>query len=447
MKRCGKQDQIEAYLLGELSEADECAFEAHCRQCKSCAAQVAETGQAVVDMDCPDDPQSLELCFAAVQQEIRSSKTVLFQPAAKKTVRTWLRIAAAWVVISGAGLLLFARQPTGVKVTINWQQDGNLVTIDNDQPVVRDGKVFTLRTEQGENQLLALSKTDGALIWKTPIGQTTRIVADEQRIFIGQFSGKLFSIAALSIRDGSKEWSCDHEFNGKRPQRVKFQLASGRLNWLAEQTLYSFDTDQGALLWKTKLSEEHEAYAMPVDQHDSLLVVGTRNLYTIDPTDGSILRVQPHAERFNPYLKPRVETNGERVFVSATPRKGKGRIICYDRSSGRRLWVRETEQIKNIQSVQDLLIVKNDKLEAYDQADGSRVWSEPIGGCYKVAFHDHNIFAIHNTGQSELIALNAKTGERIKSFSISGQSCSGVLIDGQDGFLTTNEGRLIAMKF
>jgi outer membrane protein assembly factor BamB len=444
MPFCHKQDQVEKYLMGELTEAQESVFEAHCRQCSTCADQVAGIGTTLLELDDPDDAQSLEVCFAAIQQEIRLAKSV-----AKKPASHWLRLAASLAVVFSLGAWLLAQRSSAddLNLTVNWQSDGNLVTSEFDQPVVRDGKVFTLREENGENHLLALSKADGSVIWKTAIGQTTRIVADEQRIFIGQFNGSLFSITALSVKDGSKEWTCDHAFAGRRPNRINFQLADGRLNWMAERTLYSFDTAHGELVWETQLSAQSESFAMPFYEDGRLLVAGSRNMYTLDHASGSIIRLQPHAERLNHYLTPQVAAAGDRIFVASVTGKGAGQVICYSKSSGRRLWIREAGRVKNIQSAEGLLFVKNDKLEAYDPQDGSLVWSAPIGGCYKLAFHNQNIFAIHNTDQSDIIALNSKTGRRIKSFEISGQSCSGMLIDGQDSFLTTNEGQLIAMKF
>jgi len=111
------------------------------------------------------------------------------------------------------------------------------------------------------------------------------------------------------------------------------------------------------------------------------------------------------------------------------------------------LWQKTIDKVRKLQPSHGLLIVKNKKLEAFDQATGSLVWSEPIGGCYEVAFRNDNIFAINSTKKHDIIALSAKTGSRIKSFAVSGQSCSGISTDGDDGFLTTNSGTLYAMSF
>jgi len=445
---CVEQGKIEDYLVGNLSSADEKAFEQHCSECSACAEQVVAVGEVVVELDEAKGQEAFDRCFSAVQSELQSGSANGWKILSEK-LRIPLRIAAAIIAICTAGVLVTmeADLSSDLQLKVNWKQDGNLLTNLNDRPVVRDGKVFTLRDNDGANQLVALNKSDGSVVWTHPIGKTTRIVADDKRIYTGQLTEGVFTLAAVGVKSGQQEWSYDYEFRSVNRKSFNFQINNGRLNWIVNRTLHSFDTVAGTLLWTRKLSNQKESFALPVADRGNLLVAGSRNLYTVDGMTGEIVGKKKHEQQFTHYLKPQVASTNTKIFVSANSVRGTGKVTCYDKQSGKQLWQKTIDKVKRLQPSHGLLIVKNKKLEAFDQATGELVWSDPIGGCYEVAFHNDNIFAINSTKKHDIVALNAKTGTRIKTFALSGHSCSGLSIDGDDGFLTTNEGTLYAMSF
>ena len=443
------KEKTDEYLLSNLNKSEEDLFEVHCKKCANCSQCLIDLGTVLIESDKTDAKESFETCFSAVQQEIAKSKfdkkwNILYKlpPALQKIVACLIAVGVTFSYYSPA-----ETGTDGLKLSINWKQDGNLLTNHNDRPIIRDGKIFTLRKDQAQNKLVALDKVTGDIAWQQPIGLTTTLVSDDTQIYAGQLHDGKFSISALSVFDGQEKWTYEYTFRSAKKKNFQFHIGDGRLNWIVNRTIHSFDTAKGELLWTRKLNSKKESYALPVYDNGKLFIAGSRNMYTLDVGTGSVLNKLAHEEVYTHYLKPKIATTIDKLFVSANSSKGVGRVICYDKTSGNKLWQKNVEKIQKLQVSHGLLIVKNKKLEAFDQSTGNLVWSDPIGGCYEVAFRKDKIFAINSTKRHDIIALDTKTGNHVKSFTVSGQSCSGISIDGNDGFLTTNAGILYSMSF
>lgn len=268
---------------------------------------------------------------------------------------------------------------------------------------------------RGEQGIVSLDVGDGSLMWKNPIGgkggASTPALKDG-RIYVGSFSGDLYSIDAATGEtvwkrtleedpqwwgiassplvleegvlvtafssgtiyrldlDGDEVWSLS---TGRTDPYASPASRDGRVYFAGgDPALYSVDLSSGAPLWK--LPTEAPITSTPSVAYGSVFFATREALLAVDAATGDELWKEPMRGTIS---SPAVSRG--RVYVGSDD----AALECRDATDGELIWRAEVDSpVRSSPLVAGGLVYFGSYqgvVYALDALDGSEIWSYPIG--------------------------------------------------------------------
>ena len=157
-------------------------------------------------------------------------------------------------------------------------------------PLIADGKVFvTVRVDAGGTTLHALDATNGASLWSTALGGSSRwsgACYENGRVFALNGSGLLRAFDGVS---GSLIWSSQlpGQFSFSAPPTVHGGVIyTGGAG--SGGTVYAVDANNGAVLW-TRSVMNGDKSSPAVDNEGVYVSYSCPNVYKLSPTTGAVI--------------------------------------------------------------------------------------------------------------------------------------------------------------
>ena len=157
-------------------------------------------------------------------------------------------------------------------------------------PLIADGKVFvTVRVDAGGTTLHALDATNGASLWSTALGGSSRwsgACYENGRVFALNGSGLLRAFDGVS---GSLIWSSQlpGQFSFSAPPTVHGGVIyTGGAG--SGGTVYAVDANSGAVLWTQSVMNGDKS-SPAVDNEGVYVSYSCPNVYKLSPTTGAVI--------------------------------------------------------------------------------------------------------------------------------------------------------------
>ena len=264
--------------------------------------------------------------------------------------------------------------------------------VDN-SPVVAGGTVFlTTGGPYDQNAVAAFSRSDGALMWRTPL---ERIAAPPAVSDGTVYVNTLVEVVALDAATGDVLWNtttvggycCD-------PRETAPPLvAGGQLFVTTLGTLWAIDRASGEVQWTTDTDDPFLLSRNAIESGPSaaggrvFVMKGYERLAAFDAADGSRLWTSKLVRPWkgsNRWTNMPV-TSGDVVFATITReqrwRVFKGCLGAFDAASGDQLWLRNLRRPVDAMALSgEILVAKvgDRKIFAFDATSGQRLWTSPV---------------------------------------------------------------------
>ncbi|HII98680.1 MAG TPA: PQQ-binding-like beta-propeller repeat protein [Methanoregula sp.] len=354
-----------------------------------------------------------------------------------------------------------------------------------DDPVISNGVIYISGID--DKMIYALGAKNKTVLWTYYLDEliSSHLTAADGKVFFGTLDGNVY---ALDARTGSKVWEAatDPITYGQTTKARSIEaspLVSGSYVYAMTSygIIYKFDKDSGARAAKIdtgntfvvsdgEITEIYHSYTFssPAISND-VLYTGCTNIIQMHWTlagygpmmyeyvcaytpSGSLLwkAYNGNTWHFSTFAVPAVD--GDRVYTSGFD----GNLSAYDTASGTRLWRFNAGTYWSLSpTVANGTVYTGaypTTVYALDAATGVPVWSYDMHAyvdswvtpayANDVVYVTGNYYdSIHETHWSNLVALNAATGEKLWNYSTETLLGSPVLYDGvvyvrsQDGWL------------
>jgi len=462
--RCDEaSEQLELYVLDELSPETRQQLEAHLARCAGCRRAVAEYRWLISDIRSraprptlrPDLVRSIQRETAA---EVRS-----------QTRRTrWRHVAVgasavAAVLLAGVGLWRVGRlavgrpQPAGdggssssLRAAANmpevWRHGGAqaLTSSPADTVVIRGSSMYFLRRDATGAHVAAIDASTGELLWQSDPRSRGYIAADSSRVYCLSPAGRRRTdLVALDARDGSVLWRyADNGADSGLAICCAVAAARGRVCWTTRSTVHMVDAHTGQALWRRTIADEGPvSAALDVD---GLYVASTTSMRRLDAETGRDLWSEALGGGRRGLKRPLLAVGGDRAFLVQPGGKSGARLICLDLASRQRLWDRPAGDVQHLLAAGVGVYLRGDGIRAYDSRTGGLLWSRAAGGCGPLTSEEGLIHFVDTRDGGRLLALDSGTGR--KTWEIAGiRSCGAFRRVGGTGFIKTRDGVIHAI--
>jgi outer membrane protein assembly factor BamB len=470
---CNKaREEIELYVLGDVSAAQRKAIAEHLYHCPECRLVEAEYLALMQRIREETEPQRMQLQFAlnlrsAVREEIANTAI----RSHRRRVGWAIGITAGCTVL---GIVILAIQfglynnwqsnPSDMSGTESpqgshapeiaadlsegswrsaWQFTGARAVTSSaaDELALGGGRVYAWLDEDDGNHIAAYDAVTGQRQWCTEAEYCGFLASDDLRVYgIRAMRTGEFALTALDGSRGKVLWSKVARNPSRRPWRPNkpIVLAENTLCWTTCNHLHMFRCSDGKTIWSARFGKEHIlSEVIPVGSR--LYVAGQQNLYCVDPATGQADWSLAIGESSGKWRQPLLTGGNNRVFVSHEIGFGNSRVTCIDIANQAAVWEKTLSRISHLCAGGERLYVRSQHIQAFDVVNGREVWEYSAAGCGPVTYAQRRIYFIDTSRQGCLIALNESVGEKVWQWS-GVASCNAFVRVGDLGYLKTNDG-------
>ncbi len=448
--KCREVDKIlDTYLAELLDEERAAELERHVRVCPLCSRLVFDFRAALAALDeTPErtDSTLLQPELSKVRVEIGRQKRKARVIRIKRFAPyTWSVAAALFIALLCPPLFHGGR--TTADWSIQWQVHGHLLSNKYEKPVCLDDRVFALRAAKGQTMVIALDARTGSTLWNTKLDGVRSLAVANRRVYVGCVRDNAFHLSTIQHVNGRSREVLRQPIAQPQIHHVKLQEVAGLLVWRIGGELTCFDPFADRFCWHTRLPGVGGAISDPVDNGEGHLILADKShLHALDIQTGLLRWSLPHQQNLTRMSQPKLAVEHSRLYLAARLGVGRGALACFRAADGQLLWDERIHEPYQVQVRRDLLLVRGEQLAAYAPETGGMRWSVDIEGCDSAAFHGDAILVLDSGANGALLKLNARNGQRMAALNMPAPSCSGVQIQGDQGFLQTNDGTLYAMK-
>lgn len=299
---------------------------------------------------------------------------------------------------------------------------------------------------EGDRKLHALALSDGAEQWQFPvIGSYLSPAIDGDRVFIRSERGEEGWLYAISLDGGKELWAYRFPLVGSSINNVGGHVTSpvavgDRVFVGASQSIYAFDTEDGALMWETDLGTPIVTSAAVAD--DTIYVGDFTGLHALDANSGEEQWHYP-VDGLGLYFAPVI--TGNHVIIA-----GESTIYSIDRTSGELMWERSfvDAQIIPAGAGDDAVYVKSaTTLFAVDPLSGEDIWLYKGGDFVSLpAVTGKQLYVVVRTGGlAQIRGLNRLNGKEEWNMESTALSNAAPVVAGGYLFVRTIDGRILGL--
>lgn len=329
-------------------------------------------------------------------------------------------------------------------------------------PPLRQGQEFTIGGDttygspavvaqgliiaEGDRKLHALALSDGAEQWQFPvIGSYLSPAVDGERVFIRSERGEEGWLYAISLEGGKELWAYRFPRVGSSINNVGGHVTSpvtngDRLFVGASQSIYAFDTADGALMWETDLGAPIVTSASVAD--NTVYVGDFTGLHALDANSGEEQWHYP-VDGLGLYFAPVIA--GNQVIIA-----GESTIYSIHRASGELTWERNfvDAQIIPAGAADDAVYVKSaTTLFAVDPLSGEDIWSYQGGDFVSLpAVTATQLYVVVRTGGlAQIRGLSRLNGKEEWNMGSTALSNAAPVVAGGYLYVRTIDGRILGL--
>ena len=473
---CNKvKEEMDFYVLGEVSEAQRKAMAEHLSQCLYCRQLETEYLSLLQEIRNDAKPKRTRLDFVLdLRSNLRKELSKVSSRSLRRRLRWAMGITAACAVVGM--LLLTLRFSKSMRNNISypsvtesspiartlesvadnseeswnpvWQHTGaQAVTASAaDEIASGGGRVYALLNQEGGNPIAAYDVSTGKPLWRAKAEFSGFLAADKSRVYgIRAMRTGAFALMALDGQSGNILWKKVARNKSKRPWRPckPLILSENRLCWTTCNFLHLFESSQGKKLWSARFSKErYLSLAISVDSR--LYVAGQRNFYCVDPENGMIDWQIFLGENTSTWRQPLLTGEKNQLYISQEARLGNSRLICVNIKNQKITWNKTISRVSHLCAADDRLYVRSQHIHALDARTGNEIWEITTSGCGPVTYAQQKIYFTDTSQQGSLLAVNGHSGEKVWQWQ-GIISCNAFFRIGDLGIVKTNDGTVQAI--
>jgi outer membrane protein assembly factor BamB len=451
------KEQIELYVLGDLSEEQMDGIERHLSGCADCSRRVSELRVIVSAIkgtgEMAADSSELERnILASVERQIGTNGR------RRRISRRVLAVfsSAACLLIGLAIWQLFI-YPGGRELSIEPHANLDLQTILTnsvsmpaslaDDIVVREEKIFMLLENGMQMNAAAFNSVTGEQLWRSDIESYGFIAADDDQMYClapGAQGG--LELAAINGDDGKTLWRYSAGYSDFKVSPSKpTVLSGGRICWIVNSEIYVLSASDGDLLWSRSIPNDNllsEASAIG----DKIFIAGGEALYCFDSVSGEQSWRMELGEEASRWVRPLLAVDEGQICVAFGLGSGKSKLFCMAAEDREVIWSKVTPQILRLCFAGENLYLRTQDVFALDRKSGAELWKFSSRGCSPVTYADSGVYFIDSNGQGQLVMLDCRTGDKVWDL-IGMRSCDEFLRVGNTGYLKTDDGAIHIIAF
>jgi outer membrane protein assembly factor BamB len=443
---------LDLCALGGLSDQARESVEEHLKGCVECRRQADEWNELVRGVRSsmqairasggmsPDARARIDAEVAAARRAARWNRLTRFA----------LRAAAVLVVGATLALVLHRWEPATGRIpaaSVEWRQPGIAASTASHYPLVCGPRLIVLQQEGGSSFVTAVAKSTGRPLWRVPLPGVTTVQADDQRVYAlsASRSGPA-ELVAFQGDDGRELWRHPSEdiARGAVPSRSSLLLADGGICWAQGSRIDFLRADTGATAW-TRAVEGRDV-ALASGGLDMIFAAAGTVIQALRVRDGEPLWQQSIGKDSSPFLRPFLCSDGRQVYFAraAAGPDSRGELRCFAAQTGDPVWSAKTSMPLGLSVAGTKLYLRSRDLEVFETRSGARAWSASVVGCAPVASSDGRVYVVSGRGKQEIVALDAESGKTMWTNHLA-SSCSGVVVDADQGFICGHDGVLYAI--
>ena len=440
------RDELETFVLGDVSASRAEELESHLGSCPSCREAEAEYRQLLSRLRAERAPG------AAPRAEFAAALGGAIERAmaAERRGRRWRRLAAGAAAAARlaalAAVLIGRGRAPAARAPEQWRygQVQAAPASAADGVVVHGPTMYLLRAGAGGPRVAAVDAASGRTRWEAAGECVGYLAADERRVYCLASAGRgALALAALDAATGRELWR--HELPWPHPLREPSRpvpLADGRVCWSANGALHVLDAQTGERLWSRPVAEGR-LLSCAVPSGDALYAVGPCAIHCFDGESGAE-RWQHRFDDSPGRGRPLLAIDGGRAYVARPRSGGRADVFCLDLTTRSLLWRRAAPEARFLLAAGGAVCLRGGPLTALDAATGAVLWTRRAEGCGPLSFFDGRIHYVDSGDSGRLAALDPLTGQA--AWELSGyRSCDAFARVGGLGLIKTRDGVVHAL--
>ncbi len=242
-------------------------------------------------------------------------------------------------------------------------------------PLVRGENIFVLAGQDQHQRIVAIRKRTGDLLWRSAMGVTDYLNADDLRIFAWKHvtDGET-ALVALDQKTGKLLWQYSRKSlqESRRPSHLS--LTKNGVCWTEGNRVFLVETQTGRLKWERQIDVKGPL-SLPKENGDRIYIASNNALYAINGCDGRVTWRENYGEHKAAFsLPPVLACDKDKIVVGQVRIPGGGTIRCHDGSTGKFVWERKAGIILGLQTDGQHLFVRSNVLLALDPGTVSLEW-------------------------------------------------------------------------
>ena len=464
------KEQIEFYVLGELSQSQQRRLKSHLADCPDCRKAEAEyrliIGKIRRSSKANLRPTDLERnILASVEREVGTiARRSIVSP-----MRTLAASIAACLLIGLAAWQIWfphsndpaksssAIQPNPARSFSAAQPNMNLRSISTgarsspasmaDDIVIRGENIYLLFDNGSKANVAAFDYGTGTQKWASETESHGFITADDTQLYCLAPSeqGRL-DLVAINTADGKTLWR--HTEQGPDLMQSPCTptiLPGNRICWVVNTTIHVLDTSNGEVLWTYSMSDKGRlSEAVVVD--GSLYVADTDELCCFDIESGRQSWRSQYSSNVSRWVSPLLAVADGQICVAFRLRSGKSKLLCMELANRNVLWTRTIPHTSRLCIAGNTLYLRSQDVQAVDRTSGDLLWSFPSRGCSPVTYANGRVYFLDSNDQGHLVALDGQTGRELWTLTEM-RSCDAFVRIGDMGYLKTYDGIVHVIAF
>ena len=449
------QQELELFVLGELSEADCEGVAEHLRGCAACRALEAELRGVVCEVR--QAAQSVHPTPGFQAAVCAAGRAAIAAERRRGLVLRRLELAAAALVL--LGIALWAAWWTGgrnrgveqrataqgkpeVWAPERWQYRGAraVPTSVADEVVVCNETMYLLTRGDVTGGVVAIDIESGEPRWRSDVPSLGYLAADARRVFcLGSVRPQAVELLALDASEGELLWR--YSCAGLNPLRAgsrPMPLSGDRVCWTVDTVAHLVDANTGKALWTSEIGGGGLLSAVAV-RGETLYVASSRGLHALDVRSGEPVWQEEFADGQAADARPVLALADQRAYVAQERSRDETRLVCLDLDSRRVVWEKALPKVQHLLAGDGILYVRNQGVHALNGATGAPLWSYAASGCSPVS-RDHGLVFFTDAAQrGRLVALDERTGAEAWEI-VRVRSCNAFTKVGSTGYIKTLDG-------
>jgi len=445
------REELELFVLGDVSDSRVREIEAHLRACPECSAAEQDYRLLLArlrgDGAAAPRPEFAVALGASVGRAIGAERR-------RRRLRRVAVVAAAAALLAAVagGLALRGRAPADPKTAgvfsapERWRY-GQVQAVPAsaaDGVVVHDHSMYVLRADARGPRVVAVDAATGAARWEAAGESVGYLAADAERVYCLASPGRgALALVALDAATGRARWHYEQPWPHplREPSRP-VPLAGGRVCWSANGSLHVLDAGTGEPLW-TRSVAAGRLLSCAVASGDDLYVVSATTLHCLAGATGGE-RWQQRLDDSAGRGRPLLALDGGRAYI-ARPRPGSGSdVFCLDLAARSLLWRRAAPAARFLLAADGVVCLRGGPVAGLDAATGKVLWTRRAEGCGPLTWFGGQIHFVDSTEQGRLVAVEPRTGRA--AWELPGfRSCDAFARVGDLGYVKTRDGVVHAL--